>query len=85
MSTLSHLPSPALQGVPVAAAILEALKPAPMKLQGIFFNPQNPSAVVSGRSVYLGDRVGSFRVMGISPVAVTLVSATATNVLSLSE
>lgn len=76
---------PNTNGVPVAAAILEALKPAPMKLQGIFFNPQNPSAVVSGRSVYLGDRVGSFRVMGISPVAVTLVSATATNVLSLSE
>ncbi len=71
--------------VPMAAAIAETIKPAPLKLQGIFFNPQNPSAVVSGRSVYLGDRVGGFRVMGISPVAVTLVSATATTVLSLSE
>lgn len=72
-------------GTPLVAAIAEAIKPAPLKLQGIFFNPQNPSAVVNGRSVYLGDRVGGFRVMGISPVAVTLVSATETNVLSLSE
>lgn len=76
---------PNTNGMPVVAAIVEAIKPAALKLQGIFFNPQNPSAVVNGRSVYLGDRVNGFRVMGISPVAVTLVSATATNVLSLSE
>lgn len=75
---------PNTNGYPVAAVIPEPPKPAPMKLQGIFFNPQNPSAVVSGRSVYLGDRVNGYRVMGISPVAVTLVSATETNVLSLS-
>lgn len=74
---------PNTNGMPVAA-IGEAIQPPPVKLQGIFFNPQNPSAVVNGRSVYLGDRVSGFRVMGISPVAVTLVSATATNVLSLS-
>lgn len=83
---LAELPDePNTNGLPVVAAIVEALKPAPLKLQGIFFNPHNPSAVVAGRTVYLGDRVGGFRVMGISPVAVTLVSATATNVLSLSE
>jgi hypothetical protein len=68
--------------IDVAAAVVNP--PAPMKLQGIFFNPKNPSALVNGQSVNLGDRVGGFRVMGISPVAVTLVSATATNVLSLS-
>jgi hypothetical protein len=75
---------PNTNGMPVVAAIVEAIKPATAKLQGIFFNPQNPSAVINGRSVYLGDRVNGFRVMGISPVAVTLVSATGTNVLSLS-
>ncbi len=69
---------------PEPVAVVEVSKPAPPKLQGIFFNPQNPSAVVDGRSVYLGDRVSSYRVIGISPVAVTLVSATETNVLSLS-
>ena len=69
--------------VDVAAAVVTPPAP-PMKLQGIFFNPRNPSALVSGQSVSLGDHVGGFRVVGISPVAVTLVSATATNVLSLS-
>jgi hypothetical protein len=75
---------PNTNGYPVVAAIAEALKPAPLKLQGIFFNPQNPSAVLNSRTLYLGDRVNGFRVMAISPVAVTLVSATETNVLSLS-
>lgn len=69
---------------PEPVAVVAASEPAPPKLQGIFFNPQNPSAVIGGRSVYLGDRVNGFRIMGISPVAVTLVSATETNVLSLS-
>lgn len=79
---IEHPDEPNTNGGPVVA---EAVKPAPMKLQGIFFNPRNPSALVNGQSVYLGDRVGDFRVMGISPVAVTLVSVTETNVLSLSR
>lgn len=70
---------------PVAGETALAPPPLALKLQGIFFNPQNPSAVVSGKTVYLGDRVNGFRVMGISPVAVTLVNAMETNVLSLSE
>lgn len=82
---LAELPDePNTNGLPVVAAIVEALQPAPLKLQGIFFNPRRPAAVVAGRTVYLGDRVGGFRVMGISPVAVTLVNAAETNVLSLS-
>lgn len=82
---LKPLDEPGTNGVPVVAAVVAAVLPPPLKLQGIFFNPQNPSAVVNGRSVYLGDRVGGFRVMGISPVAVTFVTGTETNVLSLSE
>lgn len=74
---------PNTNGVPVA--VIEPTVPPAVKLQGIFFNPQNPSAVVNGKTLYLGDRVSGFRVMGISPVAVTLVSASETNVLSLSE
>jgi len=71
--------------VPAPAEIEAAPQPPPLKLQGIFFNPQNPSAIVSGKSVYLGDRVNNFQVIAISPVAVILASATETNVLSLSE
>ncbi len=73
---------------PIVAAVVaavEALKPAPLKLQGIFFNPKNPSAIVNDRTVSLGERVGGFFVLSISPTAVTLANNAATNVLSLSE
>jgi hypothetical protein len=73
---------------PAIAAVVtavEALKPAPLKLQGIFFNPKNPSAIVNGRTVSLGERVGGFFVLAISPTAVTLANNAVTNVLSLSE
>jgi hypothetical protein len=76
---------PATNAVSALAAVTpEIVQPAPMKLQGIFFNPQRPSVVVNGQTLYLGDWVNGFRLVGISPVAVTLVSATGTNVLSLS-
>ena len=78
----------AVTNEPIVAAVvtaIEALKPAPPKLQGIFFNPKNPSAIVNGRTVSLGERVGGFFVLAISPTAVTLANNAATNVLSLSE
>jgi hypothetical protein len=68
------------------AIVAAPVEPPPplLKLQGIFFNPRSPSAVVSGRTVYVGDRVNGFQVQAITPRAVTLVNATGTNVLSLS-
>jgi cytoskeletal protein RodZ len=71
--------------VPVSADAGEVVQPTVLKLQGIAFDPQKPSAIVNGRSLYLGDRVEKFRMVAISPVAVTLVSDTETNVLSLSH
>lgn len=71
--------------VTAVVAAVEPLKSAPLKLQGIFFNPKNPSAVVNGRTVYLGERTGGFFVLAISPTSVTFANSTATNVLSLSE
>jgi hypothetical protein len=55
------------------------------KLQGISFHPTRPLAVVNDRTVVIGDRVGGFRVVAITRNSVTLISAAATNVLSLSE
>jgi len=83
LAAVSNAPAEPKTNAVVTVALVPLPAP-PMKLQGIFFNPRNPSALVSGQSVSLGDHVGGFRVVGISPVAVTLVSATATNVLSLS-
>ena len=58
-------------------------KPAPLKLQAIVFNPARPSAIVSGRTLFIGDRIGEFRVVAITQENATLVGAGQTNVLSL--
>ncbi len=60
-------------------------KPALPKLQGIFYRPQRPSAVISGKNVFVGSRVGEFQVLAITQESVTISSATQTNVLSLAE
>lgn len=80
---LGNTPEEAMTNTqPVA---VEAPPPPPeFKLQGIFYNPRSPSAVVNGRTVYVGDRVTGYRVILITPEAVTLSSGTLTNVLSLS-
>ena len=70
--------------VAVVAISEPPVPPAP-KLQGIAFHPPRPSAVVSGKTVMVGDRVGGFRVLAITRGSVTLGDATTTNVLSLSE
>jgi len=41
-------------------------------VQGIFYDPVNPSAIMDGRSVSIGSRVGDWRVKEISKYAVTL-------------
>jgi hypothetical protein len=60
-------------------------KPPPLKLQGIVFNPQRPSALVNGRTVFIGDRVREMRVVAISMATLTLSGAGQTNVLSLAD
>jgi hypothetical protein len=78
-------PEEAMTNTQLAVAVVEAPKVPELKLQGIFFNPRSPSAVVNGKTVYVGDKVSGFRVLAITPEAVKLANATATNVLSLSE
>ena len=88
-------PPPALPPAPVpveagtntlpAAATGEPPQSLPPKLQGIAFHRTRPSAIVNGKTVVIGDRVGDLRVLAITRGSVTLGSATATNVLSLSE
>ncbi len=75
---------PGTNTLPVSATAEPPQTLAP-KLQGISFHPTRPLAVVNGKTVVIGDRVGGFRVLAITRGSVTLGSATATNVLSLSE
>jgi hypothetical protein len=68
---------------PAAEAEAAPPQPAPLRLQAIFFNPARPSAIVSGKTVFVGDRVNGFHVIRIQPNSATLVSGNETNVLML--
>lgn len=42
------------------------------KLQGIFYDPVYPAAIVDGKTVHVGDVAGSYRVKAISKFTITL-------------
>lgn len=66
-----------------APASDDTAKPSAPKLQAVIYNPRNPSAVINGRTVFRGDRVGPFRVVTITADSATLVGEGQTNRLSL--
>jgi hypothetical protein len=71
-----------------AMVVPEPPKPVIPKLQGIFYNPSRPSAVVNGRTVYVGSRAGEardFLVLEISRESVTVANGSQTNVLVLED
>lgn len=73
---------------PPAAPIVVLQEETPKitpKLQAVVYDPKRPSAIISGKSVFKGDRIGDFRVVGITQESVTLVGGGQTNVLVLGE
>jgi len=60
-----------------------ASKPAPLRLQAVFYDPKRPSAIISGKTVVVGDEVQSYRVTEITVNSATLVAGVKTNVLTL--
>jgi len=70
---------------PTAAITLPVVTPRPVdpppvanvpdmpKLQGIFYSPTDPSAIIDGKNVSLGDQLHQYRVKAISKYTVTLV------------
>jgi len=58
---------------------------APLKLQGIFFHPTRPAAMISGNTVYIGDQVGNLRVVAIDQQSATLEAGGQTNILKLPQ
>lgn len=53
------------------------------RLQGIFFRPKRPSAVVNSQTIYIGDTVGSGKVKAITRDNVTLIVNGQDKVLTL--
>lgn len=78
----SAVPAP---GVVEAVPVATPASPALPKLQGIFYRPDRPSALLNGRTVFVGGRSGEFQVVAISQETVTVVRAGETNVLRLPE
>jgi hypothetical protein len=75
----------AVQETPSAPAVPEPPKAAPPKLQAIVFNPARPSAIINGKSVFVGDKVGEFRVANIEQDSATVTRGGETNLLTLEQ
>ena len=71
--------------LPAPAPVVEAAppKPAPLKLQAVFYDPARPSAIISGKTVCVGDSVRDFRVVAIGSASAMLVSGSQTNLLTI--
>jgi hypothetical protein len=54
-------------------------------LQAIIFNPKRPSAMIGGKTLFIGDKVGDLRVVAIDKNSATLAGGGQTNVLTLAE
>jgi hypothetical protein len=82
--------SAAAAPVQVASAAAPAVepvppKPAPPKLQAIVFRKTRPSAMISGKTLFVGDKFGDWRLVAITEETATLVGAGVTNVLVLPQ
>jgi hypothetical protein len=72
--------APAAEPVKVAA---RSVQPA-LRLQGIFYSSTKPSALVNGKTVFVGEEISGWRVTAIEPQSVSLQHANGeTNVLAL--
>lgn len=73
-------PAPSAQAT---AATAEAPDGVSFRLQGIFYRPKSPCAVVNSHTVYVGDVIGGGKVTGIDRSTVTLQVDGQTKVLTL--
>ena len=60
-------------------------EPPPLKLQGVIIHPTRPSAIISGKTVFIGDAVGEARVTALTSRTVTLTGPNGTQVLRLGD
>jgi hypothetical protein len=74
---------------PEPAVVVPVVPPAPVKpalrLQGIAYSPVRPAAMISGKTLFIGDKTGEWRVVAIDQESATLVSAGQTNILTLPQ
>jgi hypothetical protein len=79
--------APAPKPLPATPApdSLAAKAPVPARVQGIVFDLVHPYAIISGKTVHVGEAVDGMRVMAISRDAVTLAANGQTNQLGVGQ
>lgn len=76
---------------PTALAVLPTNEPPPppkfptLRLQGILYQPTRPAAIINGRTLFTGGRVGEVTVIAITRETATVAWNGQTNVLTLPE
>ncbi len=82
-TTLTNAPGPLEAATNPPSAEPAAPKTAPLKLQAIILNPRRPSALISGKTVFVGDRIGEWRVIALGADSAKLAGPAGTKVLYL--
>jgi len=86
-SALASLAPAPTRGTVTNAEPATAESPKPpvpaFKLQGIFYHPNRPSALINSKTVFVGDKIGQAKVRAIDRESVTLESEGQTKVLTL--
>jgi hypothetical protein len=68
--------APTPNATPIALPAALEPKPArtfpPVKLQGIAYRKERPSALINGKTMFVGEHVGEAKIIAIDPSSVTL-------------
>ena len=78
-ASVAAAPIPSVQPIPVPAPPVVA----PLRLQAVFYTPPQPSAIISGKTVHVGDKVRELQVVAIGSSSALLMGASQTNFLTL--
>jgi hypothetical protein len=79
------VPNPPAPPAVIGPAAISTDVPAQTRVQGIFNDPVHPWAIVSGKTVYVGDFVNGLRVTAISRNSITLTGNGQTNTLIVGQ
>jgi hypothetical protein len=75
--------TPPPNAAPAVTVHATPVKFPPLRLQSIFYRRSNPSVMINGKTLFIGDEINGVRVADIQAANVTLVLSGQTNVLTL--
>jgi hypothetical protein len=84
-AVVAPAPNPPAPPEVIGPAAINTDAPKQTRIQGIVNDPVHPWAIVSGKTVYVGDNLDGMRVMAISRDSITLVGNGQTNTLVVGQ